>query len=320
MATRAALNPTDRQFGSVGNLGRDAAAEIAKKLGMTRDQVQQLWLGRGGEVKAGFREVLRKYGLPVNPYEDEWTKQAWFYPEGFTVPTLEVQAKRLQKVLGFEPKWWPEEAQNMSFSTGEFGADGIGLWPILPELGRIWDIADPRGAGYGKMIATVCGKINKSKDMAPLVNYRDGQLDERYVRIHAEVMSKLVPLEEAAERQECNCLAMPINFGDWNTGYCYSPRNARWQCINLPPNRLAIEPVAGLSLLVGVSERLTAYEQLFLDFTGAEYNWSADGSWSRSLCASFGGGQFEFDAYEAYYADGRCGAFVGFPGVSELAA
>jgi len=83
----------------------------------------------------------------------------WFYPPG-TVPTLETQAERLQKVLGFEPKW-PEAAQNLPF-TGEFGADGICLWPTLPTLGQLWGIEDPRGVGYGKTIATVCTMINDS--------------------------------------------------------------------------------------------------------------------------------------------------------------
>jgi hypothetical protein len=104
------------------------------------------------------------------------------------------------------------------------------------------------------------------------------------------------------------------------TGWCYSPRNARWQCINLIPNRLAIEPVAGLALLIAIMERLTAWEQMFCDFTGAEYNWDADGGWSGSLFADFSSGWFRFSARSANDAYGYCGAFVGFPGVPALVA
>ncbi len=317
MTNRAALKPTVRQFSSVGNLGQAAAAVVAEELGMSREQVQQLWLARGNKIKAEFMEILKQYGLPVNPYETELVKQAWFYPNGFAMPTLEVQAERIERVLGIELKW-PDEAQSMSFTTGEFGADGVALWPTLGALGELWNISDPRVRGYGKVIAATCNAINRSSDMVPLVNYRDGQLDDRYVRIHAGVMSKLAFLEDEAERQGLNALVMPVNLGDWQTGYCYSPRNARWQCIN--SNRLAIEPVAGLSLLTGINERLTAYGHMFCDFTGAEYNWFADGGWSCSLVVDFRGGGFEFSAGGADYADGNYGAFVGFPGVLELAA
>lgn len=209
----------------------------------------------------------------------------------------------------------------MPFATDEFvGADGIALWPTLPMLGKLWNINDPWVRGYGEVIAATCNAINQSSDMALLTNYRAGKLDYRYVRIQAEVMAKLVPLEEEAERQGFNALVMPVCLGDWQTGYCYSPRNARWQCINLLPNRLATEPVAGLSLLIGNRERLTAYEQLFMDFTGAEYNWNLDGRWSHSLYLYFDVGQFGFDARKTDYASNGCGAFVGFQGVPVPAA
>lgn len=40
-----------------------------------------------------------------NPFETERVEQAWYYPEGFTMPTLEVQAERIKRVLGVELKW-----------------------------------------------------------------------------------------------------------------------------------------------------------------------------------------------------------------------
>lgn len=265
-----------------------------------------------GVNREQFRQLLQ---VIANPYESEYITQAWFYPDEFTMPTLETQAQRLQVVLGFEPKW-PEVAQNLPFPTGEFGADGIGLWPTLTDLGKLWDITDVYGAGYGELIAAVCTKINESLDMVPLVNYREGQLTQNYVRIVAEVLGILAPLEQKAERQGFNCLAMPVNLGDWGTKLCYSPRNALWQTLNLPPKRLAIEPVAGLSLVVAGTSILTKYGQQWKDFPGAQYNWSADGRWSRSLVVRFRDGRFKFDARDADYTGGDCGSLVGFPGVS----
>jgi hypothetical protein len=296
---------------------------------MSREQVQQLWLGRGNKIQAGFAEVLRQYGLPVNPFETERVKQAWYYPRGFTMPTLEVQAERIKRVLGVELSY-PHEAQDMSFATGEFGADGIALWPTLPTLGKLWDIFDPRVHGYGEVITAICDAINQSPDMATLTNYCEGKLDQRYVHIQPEIMAKLVPLEDEAERQGFNALVMPVNLGDWKTGWCYSSRNARWQCINLLPNRLAIEPVACLSLLIAIMERLdTLEEQLFCNFTGAEYSWEANDCWSYPLHAHFrkphavaegGNGRFVFSYGIADNAHHQYGAFVGFPGVPILTA
>jgi len=256
-----------------------------------------------------------------NPYASEQCPQAWFYPPG-TVPTLETQAERLQKVLGFEPKW-PEAAQNLTYPTGEFGADGICLWPTLPTLGQLWDIEDPRGAGYGKTIATIGTMINDSPEMAPLVNWRTKDADELtqpdYVRIVAEVLDILVPLEESALSQGYNCLALPTNLGDWGTKLCYSSRNALWQTLHWNPKGLAIEPVAGLSQVIGTSI-LTAYGQQWKIFPGAQYNWERDGGWSCSLCLGFHDGEFYLHALGAYCAYGLYGTPFALPGVLELAA
>ena len=260
-----------------------------------------------------------------NPYASEQCDQVWFYPEGFTMPTLEVQAERLQKAFGFEPKW-PEAAQNLPFQTGEFGTDGIGLWPCLPFLGQFWGIEDPRVTGYGKVIAATCVKFDqwsRAEMEAPLVNYRLQDADELtkpcYVRIAAEVMDILVPLEDQAMVHDYNCLAMPVNLGDWGTKLCYSPRNVLWQTLHWDPRGLTIEPVAGLSLAIG-TKILTAYEYQRKDFPGAQYDWGRDGEWSSSLYLSFGDGGFGFDARIADYAHGDYGSLFARPGGSELVA
>jgi len=304
---------TDGQVGQVGGYAEVAARES----GLNREQLQGA-LGRGGEMKAQFMAVISSLGLPVDPYPDEEATQVWFYPKDFAVQSLDDQAQRLRRVLGIEPKWAVPVAELPEL------ADGIGLWPILPALGTLWEIADPRGTGYGKVIATVCDKIHESEEMAPFVNYRMQGADELtlpdYVRIASGVLDILVPLEEQAMAQGFNCLALPTNFGDWRTGKCFSPRRALWQTLNFPPRRLAIEPVAGLSLLIGNRERLTAYEQLFMDLSGAQYNWRG-GGWSGSLYVDFYGGRFGLNARGAGGAYGGCGSlFARVPGVSELAA
>lgn len=276
-----------------------------------------------GVDREQFRQLLK---VIVNPYAGEQCTQTLFYPVG-TVPALKTQAECLQNVLGLDFELtWPDEAQNMPFATGEFGADSIGLWPTFPTLGRVWDIAEPRGAGYGKVIATICTKFdewNRANGKAPLINYRMQEADELtqpdYVRIVAEVLDILVPLEDEAERQSHTCLAMPVNLGDWGTKLCYSPRNALWQTLHFEPKRLAIEPVAGLSLVIGTSV-LTGSGQQWKIFPGAQYNWRRDGSWSYSLYLGFNDDKFYLFADEARYADGLYGTPFALPGVLELAS
>lgn len=302
--------PTKGQLGEVGKL----AEGVAKELGLSRDLFQIRILGQGGKIKKCFDEVLREFSLPINPYEGEQTEQVWFYPKGLEVPSLEIQAGRIKKAYGIELTW-PDQAQNLLVPS----ADGIGLWPTLSVLGKHWSIADPYRGGYSEIILAVCDAINQSPDMASLNNYCKGKLDARYVRIHAEVLEMIEVLEKEAEKKGHNCLVMPVNLGDWKNGTCYSPRNARWQCLNLPPKRLPIETVAGWSLLTGIRERLTASVQLNCDFAGVEYDWDASGSWSGSLYAGFEGDEFEFRV-GAYNAGDICNALFGFPGALELAA
>jgi len=310
-------------MGTVLPIGARQAGDLARLLeerGYGRGDFQLLG-ENPDDVVALIKQIKGR-----NLYVGEQCELTRFYPEGFVMPTLEEQAARLQKAYGFEPKW-PEAAQNLPFQTGEFGTDGVGLWPCLPFLGQLWEIGDPRVAGYGKVIAVTCTKFDewsRAEMEVPLVNYRMQDADELtqpdYVRIVAEVMDILVPLEDAAMSQGYNCLAMPVNLGNWGTGLAYSPRNALWQTLHWNPVGLAIEPVAGLSLIIG-TKVLTAYEHQWKDFPGAQYNWRRGGEWSRSLCLYFYDGQFEFDARGARYQDGRCGLlFARVPGVSELVA
>ena len=293
-----------------GNLAKGVPSDLP-------EEAAQYWNRHCAELHAEMAATLRSPVLD-NPFAGEQTRQGLFYPEGFADTfrntTLEIQAERIRKVLGFEPKW-PEAAQELSYPTGAFGADGIGLWPTRQALGRHFGIKYPRGRGYGALIEALCSAINASPDLPPLANHCQGELTSRYVRVEMATNQLLTHMENEAEKQDCDCLAHPVNWGDWQTGLCYSPRNARWQTLNWSPKRLAIEPVAGLCLLIANPGRLTAFGQLFLDFPATEYNWKAGGRWSSSLYLDFYDGGFYFSASETDCASGNCGSLVAFPGV-----
>ena len=304
-------------------LGARVAQATHSREDLEKDEVQRAL----GNVDFSERavEFIKKLGKLKNPYASEQCEMARYYPKRFAMPPLGEQAERLQQALGFEPKW-DEAAQNLPFVTGDFGADGIALFPCLSFLGKVWEINDPYLAGYGKLIATTCerfGEWSKTELNAPLVNHRMKDADELtppgYVRIVPEVKDILVLLEEQAVSRGYNCLAMPVCLGDWGTKLCYSPRNALWHTLNIAPPRLAVEPVAGVSLVVG-TKVLTAYEHQWKVFPGAQYNWDRVGGWSYSLYLGFDGGRFHFDARAAHCASGYYGSMVAFPGESGLVA
>ena len=122
----------------------------------------------------------------------------------------------------------------------------------------------------------------------------------------------IIQLEQQIIANGFNCLAMPVNMGDWGTGKTYSPRNALWQALHWNPRGLAIEPVAGLSMVMA-TRILTDYGHPWKWFPGAQYNSGADGRWSRSLDLDCGGSRFEFNAYGSDYFDGCDGSPVAFP-------
>jgi hypothetical protein len=243
----------------------------------------------------------------INRYENEKTRLAWFYPKRWKVPSVKTQARNLAKAFpSFVPTYHPD-AQKIVVPKG---ADGIAILPTLISLGRLWDIKEPHQAGYGRILEQhVLGAIAQSR---PFQNYRAGELTESYIRVNAEVLELLIPLEEEAERQGFNCLALPVNLGNWQTRDTYSPRNARGQALHLPPSRLPLGSVQNGCLLLAMPDRLTAYEQLWMWCAGDEYSWEADGYWSFCPYFRFDGAQLRFNADGADFVYDYYGSPVAF--------
>ena len=67
-------------------------------------------------------------------------------------------------------------------------------------------------------------------------------------------------------------------------------------------------------MLLTHPERLVRWEQLHIDCGGDEYDWLADGDWSRCPCFSFGDVRVEFSANGVDCADQSFGSASGFLG------
>lgn len=252
------------------------------------------------DFKTQVAEAFKQIAL-LNPYARERGKQIWFYPKGWTVPDLAVQEDRL---LALFPGINLQGSNASEKRLVPKGADGLALLPSLRFLGKLLKIADPYGAGYGVIIGRLCELLSTQRDGA-FHNYRKGELTEAYVRLYAEVRERLEQLEAATPG---DVLVLPISFGNLYAGW--SVRAARWEALDQEQLPLGGAHVA--CLLLVMPERLTAYEQLWIDCPGDEHNWYADGRWSRCLYFRFDFGQLGLTAHGADYADDGCGSVVAF--------
>jgi len=274
-------------------VGKDGAQRIIKKGGILRRRLVPM-----------FRELG---GAEENPYKDKQAKIGYHYPDGWACPAILNQVQRLMAAFpGLDFSDAEEMAKKVVVPED---ADGVMVIPKLSALARIFNIADPYGSGYGQLVEKVIAVIAAIRKT---YNYRAGELGENYIRLNAD--AKLL-IEELEAADGADFLVMAINFGDWKTGLCYSPRNARWQALNIN-QQLPLGSVHVGCMLIADPSRLVAYENLFIDCSADEYNWGADGRWSYSVYFSFGGDELEFYARGADRAYGHCGSAVAFLGES----
>src|SRR3990167_8217716 len=201
---------TDGQIAQVKTLVEAAV----RKSGLDKDGLQ-LVIANGDGLQDRLVPILQELGgAGPNPYKDERTKQSYYYPKGWTVPSIEEQAQRLGNLL--PGLTLPTQAPEIAVPKG---FDGFAIVPKVSALGKLFSIQDPYGAGYGQVVEQLLGLIDKQRKF---YNYRKGELGPNYIRIEERVRGRLQMTEGETEG---DCLVVPISFGNLYAGY--SPRNAR---------------------------------------------------------------------------------------------
>lgn len=298
------ITPTDGQIVQVKRLVEDV---IRTRSGVGKDGMDIL-LSNGGVFQNRILPIIQDLGgITPNPYEKERVDRSYDYPSGWTVPSFDEQRERTASL--FPDLVLPEIASRDTVVPG--GWDGV--WWFPPEiaaLGRIWGIADYYTTGYGSVVEQLLALMGQQRK---LYNYREDKLTADYIRINELVRVRIETLESATDGDFLP--PMPITFGQFYGGF--SPRNTRETAIRR--QELPFCSVQVGSLLAVMPERLVAYENLFIDVPGDEYNWRADGKWSRTLCFYFRDDELKFAADDADRAFGNSGSAVGLPGVLELA-
>jgi hypothetical protein len=307
MKTASIEKSTDAQFLEL----KTQFEHTARVAAPTKTAAQNL-IARWNEAKKLILPILEQLAI-TNPFEKEKVSPNgdWRYDTA-TLPNLDTQVARIMGALtgvgpvgiGHAPAWQGEITDK---------ADGLTAIPSLLDLGKMLEVDDPLGAGYGQLLEKVLDRLSAARN-GKFYNYRKGQLGPNYVRLHEGVRQRREELENAIPyvEQKIRFLIAPVSTGRHYQGY--SPRNARIDALEL--GALPLDPISVALMLVAWPERLNKYPQTLIDCSGCEYSWDADGEWTRVCYFYFDVSELEFDARDAGLPRDGCGAAVAFPGVS----
>ncbi|HUD20679.1 MAG TPA: hypothetical protein VMQ44_01260 [Candidatus Saccharimonadales bacterium] len=282
-----------------------------RKSGVGKDGAQ-LIIARGDDLKDRLTTIFEELGIE-NEFADEKVEPDTDY--SYDIRTLPGSDEQLAHQLERLELKGIEAIRITVVETMGEGAEGFGAIPSLTDLGKLWGIDDPLGAGYGQVLERLLGYLKTTRDGKFYSYLSDFGSD--YVRLHSQARRIWERLEQlqSAEEGKIRFFVVPINFGHKYQGF--SPRNARTDA--LAKGTMPLDPATVAALLLGWSKWQEKFENLVVDCPGAEYSWYADGEWTISCYFIFNDGRLKFNAYDAGIPYDRCGAAVAFPGVLQIA-
>jgi hypothetical protein len=159
------------------------------------------------------------------------------------------------------------------------------------------------GSTYGEAVQKVLDALKKLYG-GKFHNYRENQLDPKYLRQQARTVAKFEEL--AALQTGHKTLIVFGQFGIRHRGR--SVRRAR-ECMSFMEFSLGVFSV-GIMLLTH-PERLQQYDDLWIDCAGDEYSPDADGAFDYAPYVVFDDGRLEFRTYWFSGAREYCGSASG---------
>ena len=260
---------------------------IYDKAGLSEEEAQRVNEASGlGNL---ISEFIKKHRY-ANQFTNEETTSDYTYPEGYEILPIDEQIIKLVEIFNLDSTAAAEYIENL---------------PVLPEGAEGW-FAIPRrdkiGATYNEAVETALTKLGESREF---YNYRNGELDENYLRQHQrsiEMWDKLY------SEQSGDIIIVPAQFGLRHRGK--SVRRARE---TFSTNEFGLGAFATCCMLLTHPKRLQKLGELEFDCSGDEYNWDAAGGWSSCPGFGFGDGGVRFGAFRVAYVSqifGSASAFL----------
>ncbi len=273
-------------------------AALVKKLmveiGVDQEGAQKLISGGAAfkdELRDPLMAAIREHGT-INTFADEERTPRYGYPSGYR--RAKPVADQMTMLKGFFPQL---SSFDESAAAKNLLLDAEGNF-LIPD----WRAIAPT---YGEAVEIVLAALKKSRD-GRFVNYREGALGSDRLR---ESVNKVKFFQNLRKEQAGHdVLVVQAQFGIRHRGR--SVRRARFVMGKSECGLGAFE--IGIMLLLH-PERLAHFDDLWVDCSGDEYDYNADGVFSYAPYFYFYGVSLGFYTYDvdfpnAYY--GAASAFV----------
>ena len=235
-----------------------------------------------------------------NPYAREIVKIRAKYSEGWTCSSISAQAESLSAEFpGLRLDDAEKDAAKMVCPAS---ADGLGILLKIRAIGRIYGVKNPYDSGYSDVNRCMLAMIvrNCPDILLPYESY-----DGNFIHIYPDVKEKIICVETFDNK---DYTILPINFGDFKTGYLYSPRRVRWDALVRKDKLPCVLPQMCGLLKTNLGIMTNYYDNLFFNCPGDRINKDSD---SRGMYCPCFGISSEDDSRLKLYAQNECHACDG---------
>lgn len=185
------------------------------------------------------------------------------------------------------------QALNCSKALVQLPEDAEGNF-VYPWWGTV-------GKTYAEATEKVVQELVRVHNMK---NWLEKHLTEKHLRQYDPTRQAL---EAIRASQPGDFQVFPAQFGMLHRG-----ESVRLVRDILLPKEFGLGPYEVGIMLLTHPERLDAYEKLFIDCPGAEYDYDAAGRFPRAPYFDFHDGRRHFDSYSVDYPSDRCGSASAF--------
>ena len=195
---------------------------------------------------------VQEQSLKVLPYADEEVESTYDYPKGFSIKSVTEQLAIWQKEF---PNLDASHVLDLAKGDLPEGSEG---WGVIPKPSKF--------GNYYQALEEMLELLGKSRIFQ---NCREGELDEKHLRLKKETADILAKLEA---KTPGDYLVIPFQFGLKHRG-----RSIRRPIGCFAAKELGFGPFELAALLLTHQDRITGTNHFYIDCAGCEYSLSADG-------------------------------------------